>query len=264
MKFTPLADEGLLGVIILIIGRIAAILFTAPLFAEQPVSWRIRLGLVVTLSWLVAPSVIHGTSAAVSDNALDNRYWACALAGEILQGVLLGLGAGLLLYGLQYISSCVVFDGGDDLDEAWGSNPWRVLFRWLALLIFMEVGGHRHVVGALLHSFQQIPIGNGPFAGQEGAIGPWIGNLLHESCTLAIAALSPIYCAVLFSSVIVAALGRCLSQIQLTLVSASVRTFTILLALCIALHVVCGTYVAGWSACWDRLQLAWNHGEFLR
>ena len=142
--------------------RLLALLSTAPIFSERAVSKKVKIGLAVMITWILAPQLPATQVTLFSVGG----FWL--LIQQILIGIALGLTmqfafaavrmAGELI-GLQMgLSFATFFDPGSRLNMP-------VLARFLdmlAMLLFLTFNGHLWLISLLADSFHTLPIGGEP------------------------------------------------------------------------------------------------------
>ena len=146
-------------------------------------------------------------------------------AGEICLGLLLGIGANLILQGfrmaghlidqqtgLGLVASAGIDDGED------GSIMGELLF-WLGNLLLLLLGGHLLLVSTLLETFRTFPPGCGSTPLE---IIPVAGQLIQQSLSLALQLSAPVIAAHILVGLIVAHASSVAPQFQ------SVGTDTVL------------------------------------
>ena len=141
--------------LLLVFARSAGMVFRAPGFSHPSVPPPIRVALALALAFAVAPAVRSGGLAAGA--------FVIAIAGEILLGAAIGIGASLLYDGAYYAGRAI-----DDYVGVRGSVPnanvssaqafgrlWSSVF----LAGFFLLDGYVPVVNAFAGSFHAIPPG---------------------------------------------------------------------------------------------------------
>lgn len=142
--------------------RLLALFSTAPIFSEHSVSKKVKIGLAVMITWILAPTLppVNVTQFSVGG------FWL--LIQQLLIGIALGFTmqfafaavrmAGELI-GLQMgLSFATFFDPGSRLNMP-------VLARFLdmlAMLLFLTFNGHLWLISLLADSFHTLPIGGDP------------------------------------------------------------------------------------------------------
>ena len=106
----------LLPAFVLVFFRTGAMLFAAPIFSSLAIPVRVRIAMALTLAFLTFPLVLPEVPAGLSlAQALG------AVAGELLIGLILGFGMGLIFFGLEVAGSMIEREAGMALAEAF--NP---------------------------------------------------------------------------------------------------------------------------------------------
>lgn len=142
--------------------RIMALISTAPILSERAISKKVKIGLGLMITWIVAPTLPE-TGVTIFSAA---GFWLAAQ--QILIGIMLGFTmqfafaairtAGEII-GLQMgLSFATFFDPGSRLNMP-------VLARFmdmLALLLFLTFNGHLWLISMLVDTFHTMPIGGEP------------------------------------------------------------------------------------------------------
>lgn len=142
--------------------RILALISTAPILSERTISKKVKIGLALMITWIVAPSLPMSNVTIFSAAG----FWLAAQ--QILIGIMLGFTmqfafaairtAGEII-GLQMgLSFATFFDPGSRLNMP-------VLARFmdmLAMLLFLTFNGHLWLISMLVDTFHTLPIGGDP------------------------------------------------------------------------------------------------------
>jgi len=198
----------------LVFARVSGLTMTAPIFGTREVPLQVRGLLALALALVIAPTQCGG-SPVVPDSTLD---YVVLVVAELIIGLFLGLGIVLLFSAAQLAGGLIGRLGGlalaDVLDPSAG-EPVPILGRlmWLlAVVVFVAIGGHRMVVGALLDTFQSLPPGT--MASAESMVGV-LRELLSQSFELGLRIAAPVVVAVLLSTLVLGLIGRTLPQLNL-------------------------------------------------
>ncbi|HLT99121.1 MAG TPA: flagellar biosynthetic protein FliR [Burkholderiaceae bacterium] len=139
--------------------RIAAMVGSAPLLSESAIPARVKVGLSVMLTLIVAPSLGPMPSLATSSWA---ALWI--MGQQILIGLALGLTMRIIFAAVQTAGEFIGLQMGlsfaSFFDPSTGSNT-AVLARILntvTLLVFIALNGHLLMIGGLLRTFEVLPI----------------------------------------------------------------------------------------------------------
>jgi len=142
--------------------RVLALISTAPILSERSIPKRVKLGLGVVITLVIAPSLPATNVPVFSGDAL----WLA------LQQILIGIALGFTmqfafaavrtageLIGLQMgLSFATFFDPSSNLNMP-------VLARFmdlLAMLLFLTFNGHLWLISMLVDTFHTLPIGGDP------------------------------------------------------------------------------------------------------
>ncbi len=227
----------LLPAYLLVLARVGGLIIFAPFFGSTAIPLRIRLALVVVLS-LALFAMVAGTFSPPSDLA---RFLP-ALLGELVVGLILGLGAALIFVGIRLAGLLIGQQIGISLADVFDpsfegrSSILGRLFFMLTLVIFLLLGGHRALIGALIGSFSSVAPGTFspaslPIAG--------LTALLSDAYLLAIRFAAPALVAVFLASVAFSFIALTVPQLNKISVGFPVQISTATLVLVISLGSVC-------------------------
>lgn len=198
----------------LVFARVGGLTMTAPVFGTREVPLQVRTLLAFALALVIGPTQCAGSSVVPG----STLQYLVLLASELSIGALLGLGIVFLFSALQLAGGLIGRLGGlmlaDVLDPSSGeSTPVLGRLMWLlALILFVALGGHRMVIGALLETFESLPPGT--MASAESMAGV-LRELLARSFELGICVAAPVAVAVLASTLVLGFVGRTLPQLNL-------------------------------------------------
>ncbi len=227
----------LLPAYLLVLARVGGLIIFAPFFGSTAIPLRLRLALVVVLS-LALSAMVSATFSPPTDLA---RFLP-ALLGELVVGLILGLGAALIFVGIRLAGLLIGQQIGISLADVFDpsfegrSSILGRLFFMLTLVIFLLLGGHRALIGALIGSFSSVAPGTFspaslPIAG--------LTALLSDAYLLAIRFAAPALVAVFLASVAFSFIARTVPQLNMISVGFPVQISTATLVLIISLGSVC-------------------------
>jgi flagellar biosynthetic protein FliR len=113
----------------------------------------------------------------------------------------------------------------------------------LAIAVFLVVGGHRHVLAALLDSFQSRPLGN---LDLPSGLAAALSSLVGESFAIGLRAGAPVIISLLMAMLILGLISRTLPQLNVLVVGFSLNALILLAVLAISLGSIVGVVV--WHA----------------
>ncbi|HZL88056.1 MAG TPA: flagellar biosynthetic protein FliR [Pirellulaceae bacterium] len=200
-------------VFLLVLTRVGALVATLPVLSSAGIPIQVRALLAVAMAALIAP--LHwGASLAAPLNVVE---LAVLLGREALLGLALGAAITILLSGMQLAGQIISQMSGQSLADVFSPTTetqtpiFSHLLELLALAIFFSLGGHRHVMDALLGSFAWMPPGSGRLPDQLPEV---LAAVAGHSFETGIRASAPVVVALLLAVLIVALIGRTLPQLH--------------------------------------------------
>ncbi len=145
----------------LVLSRVSGLVMTAPVFGSRTLPVRVRALLSLALSLVLFPAEWSRHPVAAT-NLVE---YGLHVGRELAVGVTLGLGVIVLLGGVQLAGQLISQISGMSLADVYnpavdGNVPvFSEFLSWVTLSVFVCVGGHRLVIGALMETFAQLPPG---------------------------------------------------------------------------------------------------------
>lgn len=224
-----LAGRGwLLGALVFL--RVGAAMALLPGFSERPVPARVRLGIAVAFTLVVAPAAATGTLPEEVTPGFALR----ALVTETVAGLLLGLSLRLLLVALemagtiaaQATSIAQLFPGA--------AEPMPVishLLVWAALCLAMAAGLHVRLCELLIASYTVLPVGELP---RPRMAMDWGLSHIGAAFALAVQIAAPFVAISFLYNIALGVINRAMPQLMVAFVGAPAIAFGALLLLLIA------------------------------
>lgn len=220
--------------LILVLVRVSGLSLVAPIYGGTEVPAQVRILLAVMLAVLLAPTQAH-VSIPEPQSVIELLL---LVAAELLIGVTLGWGVMVLLAGIQLAGQIIGQTSGMTLAEVF--NPgldtsvplFSQLLYWLTLAVFVAIGGHRMVLGALLTTFELLPPGA---ALLPTSIAEMVVNLLTQSFELGIRAAAPATVALLVATLVLGLISRTLPQLNVLALGFGVNAIVTMLTLAVSL-----------------------------
>ncbi len=198
----------------LVLCRVSGLVMTAPIFGTTDVPMQVRGLLAVALSVLVMP-LVWGQSLAPPGNLVN---YLVIVAAEVLVGFTLGMAVNILLSGIQVAANVIGQMSGLQMAEIY--NPTsdttgpvfaQIMF-YVTLAVFVLIGGHRKLLGALLDTFVWLPPGMG---GLPTGLTELTTGLVTQSFILAVRAAAPTMTALLLSHLVLGLISRTMPQLNI-------------------------------------------------
>jgi flagellar biosynthetic protein FliR len=215
----------------LVLTRTSGLLIASPVFGSTQAPATVRALISLALAVLIMPSQWF----AILPYPGSLLVYVVILAGELMIGLVLGLGITILLSGIQMAGDLMSRVGGltlsDIFDPTTATNVplFSQLLGLLSTALFMIIGGHRMLMGGLLDTFRTIPPGGcvAMFLGTgNGPSSPGLLAALIESCLVlitqsfhvAIRAAAPVVTAVLLATLVLGLVSRTLPQLNVMVI----------------------------------------------
>lgn len=197
----------------LLFARLGAVLMVAPVWGEQAVPMTFRLGLAVLVTATLAPTV-----AANAPPLPGNIINAIPLIiNEIIIGLIMGLGARLMMSALQVAGATAGIASGlgfaQQIDPI-ASQPAAIFsgfFSLLGLVLIMSVGLHRVMIEAAADSYIMFPPGAFPPIGDATQ---FVIDAVSNSFRLGIQIAAPVLIFSLIFNIALGLVSRLIPQVQ--------------------------------------------------
>jgi flagellar biosynthetic protein FliR len=212
-----------LGTYTLVLGRVGALIMTAPIFGSKAIPLQGRALVALIISLLVTPLLAQHSTVDMSNLLVFSKH----LLSEVLIGLLFGVGITILLNGIQITGQLVSQLGGTALADVYDPNleenvsVYSQFFFFLTLAMFVLLDGHRMTMDALLDTFAHLPPGK---ADLGTSYLDALVTLLTQSFVLGIRAAAPAMTALLLATLVLGLIGRTLPQINILAVGFGVNS----------------------------------------
>lgn len=195
------------------LARILGLIAASPLYGNRSVPVRMKIGLGIMLTILIAPLVPHGP-------ALDPVGWDGLLI--TLQQVIIGLGLGFtmrLVFSSVELAGEIIgltmglgFATFFDPQSQGRSSSISQFLALIATMSFLATNGHLTLLSALVESFNTLPISAKALQGNGfHTIAAWGGKIFSTGVQLSL----PIVSALLIANVALAILTRAAPQLNI-------------------------------------------------
>lgn len=212
--------------------RIAGLVAMAPVLGESTIPARVKIGLSVVCTLIVAPLLAPPPAVAPASYA-----GLLIAAQQVLIGVALGLCMRLIFTAAMMAGEFVGLEMGlafaSFFDPATGANT-AVLSRFInlvAMLLFLAVDGHLLMLDGLVRTFEFLPIGGSLDPNGWGALLEWSRQLWISGMLLAL----PLIIVLLSINLSLGILNRTAQQLSVFAVGFPISLTTGLVMLAIVL-----------------------------
>ncbi len=192
----------------------ALALFTAlPVLGTRTVPARVRIGLAALVALAAQPSL-----PAAEPVALDSALAFVLVLQQVLIGVSLGFAVRVVFAALEFAGELIGLQMGlnfagffDPISAATATATSR-FFGTLIAWLFIVINGHLLVIAALVQSFTSFPVGPEPFAFVKSAQPHlWGAEIFRTGLWIAL----PLVAMLLFVNLVLGAISRVASQINI-------------------------------------------------
>ena len=142
--------------------RVSALLLAGPFFSLAAVNLRVRIAIILVLTWVIYPLVDVPNIDPFSFSAVTGIFH------EVLVGGLMGLTLQIVIAALvvagQAIAGSMGLSMANMIDPNLGNVPSLAqFFLIIGTLLFLSLGGHLVMISVLYSSFELLPIASGGF-----------------------------------------------------------------------------------------------------
>jgi flagellar biosynthesis protein FliR len=220
-----------------VLARVGGMVITAPLFGFSTIPVHARALLAFALAVMITPLQLAVPFVSPTNLAT----YAVAFCGDLLVGLFLGMGVMILLSGAQVAGQIISQMSGLSLAEAFNPSLDQDipvvanLLHLITLAVFVIIGGHRLLVGAVLETFKFMPPGH---ASLPPSLAPLISTLLAESFSLAVRGAAPAIVALLLATVVLGLISRTLPQLNVLAVGFGLNAAVSFIVLAVSIGAI--------------------------
>jgi flagellar biosynthetic protein FliR len=199
-------------VFVLVFFRTAGLMLAAPFLGSAKIPKRVK----VMLALVIALGLVNRVSVPPHMPG-DNIQLAAAVAGELIFGLLMGLGMSLaftaITWGGEIIGQQMGFTLGETFDPQFGRGGSLVgdMYLMLTLIIFLLINGHHAMIEGLAASFDSLPLLT---AGIDRSIFDLFIGLVTSATVLAFKVAAPMLVTMLVVDVALGFIGKSVPQIN--------------------------------------------------
>jgi flagellar biosynthetic protein FliR len=230
----------------LVLGRVAGIFYSLPLFGGERVPMNIRVLLTLAMTLVCFPVL------KLSPQALPSDFPSLFLivVAEALIGFTLGIVAKSVFGAVEFCGQIVGMQMGFSMaslfDPAMGQQQIMSLFQsLLAMLLFLTLGVHHVFIRAMVESYTLIPIGGCHVGGELIA---FLVSTTSGIFVLGVKLAAPVMVALLATSVVLGVMARSFPQMNIFMISMPLNIGIGFLALGLSLLVFLHTLEMSYGA----------------
>lgn len=203
---------------IVVLGRIAGIFSSIPLFGGRTVSNQIKVVTIFAMTLVLYPVV----SSRIPPLPAATIPLGLLVVRETLVGLSLGLLSQIIFAAVEFCGQLVSIQTGlsiaTQFDPTAGTqfSSLAILQNLLAMLLFMALGVHHVFIRAIVESYQLIPVGGWHVTGE---LVQFFTTAVAQVFILGIKLAGPVMAALLATSVVLGIMARAFPQMNVFLVS---------------------------------------------
>ncbi len=201
---------------LVLVSRIGGLLAAFPVLSGQAVPQKVKIALILTLGVLLAPMV------RLPVVPYDPLALAAGLVSELMIGLTVGLAVRLFFSALEVAGELIGVQMGFGVvqlfDPATAQQTPIIgrYFTLLASLVFLSLNGHMFLVATILSSYDAIPAFG---ASLPGEVGDGVLRLSQNMFVLGLKLAAPVLVVIFIINLLLAILGRAVSQINVFVIS---------------------------------------------
>lgn len=227
---------------LLILARVAALISAAPFFNTSGVPARIKVGISLGISFLLAFQIDY-----YDLNYATEVGFALMVAREVLVGLVIGLSANIAMYTLAFAGHIIDMDIGFSMVQLFDpltnqeSSAFGSFYTYLVMLVMLASNMHYFVIRALMDTFDMIPLGGAVFH-TEGLYEAIVAFAV-EYITIGFRIVLPVFGATLLLNIVLGVLAKAAPQMNMFVVGMQLKVFMGLAVLLVT--VVCIPLITG-------------------
>jgi len=205
----------------LLLARVGGAIMVFPAVSDPSINMRVRMAIVAAVTMILYP-LLRPTLPAMPDGLGQMSFM---LLGEVYVGILLGLGARLMMAALSYTGEMIAFmagfQGASLFDPTSGANTAAptILLTLMASLLILVLNLHHQLIMAVVESYRAFPPGQLPAIGD---VNEAFIQIMAELTKLGVQLAAPVVVAGLLSNALFGVMNRLIPQLQIFFVSVPV------------------------------------------
>jgi flagellar biosynthetic protein FliR len=224
--------------------RTVPLVWLVPAFGGPSLPAQIRLAIGLGLAVLCYPMLLGHVPAGSA------VFWLLLLCREVMVGVTMGFVASCMFRAVESAGRLTDILRGANMAEVIAplsegrTSPIGNVLMFLAVVVFLEIGGMGYLVNAIARSYEALPVGS-PLANQNRG---WAIAAMAASAKLiesAIGLAAPAIVALLFVDITLGVLGRAVPQVPLFFVGMPLKALLGVGVVLLGLATLDVAFVAG-------------------
>jgi flagellar biosynthesis protein FliR len=202
---------------VLILVRMAGLFLTAPVFSSKNINVMVKAAWILLVTFVIFPVV----DFKPENLPAPGLALGLAVIREVLVGLSVGMGASMILSGIQMagqIADTQMGLGLANVIDPMTNTQVSVMgqfFYTIATLVFLAVDGHHMLIKALVDSFSVVPLGQAHFT---PALGTKMMSLFSQMFFIAFRVGAPIIGALFITNMALGVVARTVPQMNVFIV----------------------------------------------
>jgi len=202
---------------VLILVRMAGLFLTAPVFSSKNINVMVKAAWILLVTFVIFPVV----DFKPENLPAPGLALGLAVIREVLVGLSVGMGASMILSGIQMagqIADTQMGLGLANVIDPMTNTQVSVMgqfFYTIATLVFLAVDGHHMLIKALVDSFSVVPLGQAHFT---PALGTKMMGLFSQMFFIAFRVGAPIIGALFITNMALGVVARTVPQMNVFIV----------------------------------------------
>ncbi len=200
---------------LLVLVRVTVFVYAAPFFGMSNVPHRVKIGIGVMLSLIV----YYAVAPARELDYVSVFTFSVLVLKEAFTGVLIGLGASLCMSIVNFAGHLVDMETGLSMVTLFDSvsrdsvTISGVFYQYVILLMLVLSGLHRFIIGALISSFNLIPVAGAVFDSEKllSSIAVFLGDYITIGFRISL----PVFAALTLLNAILGILAKVSPQLNM-------------------------------------------------
>lgn len=235
-QIAPILDHA--GPFLMCLFRLSGLFVFAPVLGSPAIPIRVRTLLCIVFAFALYPTIPPEYQAAGEMN-LASLGWA--VISETLIGISIGLLAALPIYAIQLGGMIVGYQVGVGLASVY--NPALDLegdvigqfLLYLALAVFIALGGLEAMFGALAVTFANVPLGG--FGMVDAPLDLLVG-LVSSGMTVGLRVAAPVLCIVLAETIAAGFIMKTMPQLNIMTIGFAIKIIVAMIGLIGSIHAI--------------------------
>lgn len=223
---------------LLVLVRIASVVFAAPFFNASEVPRKVKVAISVFLALIVMNTVDY---TAVTYEGIIG--YSSLILKEAITGLLIGLGSGLCLYIINFAGNMFDMEIGfsmvQELDPTTHiqSTVTSSFFMYVFMLLFIVSDLHYYIIDALFDSYKLIPIGG---ANINGNLYQVMLTYIVDYFVIGFRIILPVFACILVINIVLGILAKIAPQMNMFVIGMQLKIFVGLAVLFIVMQMFHG------------------------